>query len=41
MSGNSELLAMRLIYFTYSKPMPGSPKTGTATLAHARFDGSP
>jgi glucose/arabinose dehydrogenase len=29
----------RLIYFTYSKPTPGSPKTGTATLARARFDG--
>ena len=29
----------KLIYFTYSKPTPGSPKTGTATLARARFDG--
>src|SRR5262245_42807571 len=29
----------RLIYFTYSKPTPGNPKTAAATLARARFTG--
>lgn len=28
-----------LLYFTYSKPVPGQPDTGTATLARARYDG--
>lgn len=29
----------RLVYFTYSKPMPTDDKAATATLARARFDG--
>ena len=29
----------RLIYFTYSKPTPGNPRTAKATLARARFTG--